>query len=142
MHEADRAQEAEKLGFELLLESGIGHNAEAARVHLSRVIHEDVDAAELLARALHQPRDVVGLHHVRDHGMNFAAGRFHQLLAGALQRLRIAPADRHPYALFQKLPRRLPADAAACAGHDRRAALDAQIHDVFLAVVAIEMEPA
>jgi len=63
-------------------------------------------------------------------------------LAGALQRLRIAPADRHPYAFFQKLPRRLPADAAACAGHDRRAALDAQIHGVFLAVVAIEMEPA
>jgi hypothetical protein len=60
--------------------------------------------------------------------MNFARRRLNERAPRTFECLRVAAADHDAHAFFQKLSRRFETDAAACAGNDRRPALDAEVH--------------
>jgi len=101
---------------------------EAAGIHLARVVHQDVDAAELLLGGLDHPGDVGFFRHVGGYGVHFAAGALGQIFPRLHQFLFVAAGDQDAHTFFEKLARGFEADAARAAGDDRAAAFDAQIH--------------
>src|SRR5439155_6609784 len=117
----------EELGLELATQPLFRHRREAAGVHLARVVPEDADRAESLARAARQALDVGGDGHVGDDREHLAAGLRDQLVARLLERGLGARADRHPRARLEQLLRDLASDAARAAGDDGAAAADTEV---------------
>ena len=84
----------------------------------TRVVPEDVDAAEAGHRLGYQPVDVLALRHIGDDAQRLDAA-LAQLRLGLAQPLLAARADRHAAALVGEAEGDRAADAAAAAGDDR-----------------------
>src|SRR5262249_45435303 len=102
------------------------------RVHLPGVVHEDVDGAEALGRAVRETLDVRGDGHVGDDGEDLPAGLRGELGARLLEAGVDASADGDAGAGLEQLPRRLAPDAARGGGGRGAATMNAEVHAGFL----------
>ena len=128
-HVLQAAHVAHELELQALLPRLLAQRLEHAAGRGARVVDEDVDAAELALRAVHELPGIGLARQVRRDGEHLAAARALDLLRGLLQRLVAPRADRHVAALARECRRDALADAFAPAGDAGDLALELQIHD-------------
>ena len=110
----------------------LGHRLEAAGIHLSRVVDEDVGGTEPVSRLPREPLDVGRDRHVGHDREHLASALGGQLVAGLLERGLRPRADGDADTRLQQPARDLAADPARAAGDDRRPALNSEVHAGFL----------
>ena len=91
------------------------------------VVHEDVDAPELVQRAFDDQRRGVGVEQVGDDPDDAHTVRL-AFVRGLLQRRRVPGVQHDVGALAGEVERDLPSDAATRAGDDRDAVAQPELH--------------
>ena len=102
---------------------------------VTRVVDEDVEAAELRDGGRDEGLDVRGAAHVRDLREDLPARRLPDAVGGLLQALLAAAADRDARALAREPLRRGPPEPVAAPGDDGYLAVQSEIeHAVLLSL--------